>query len=275
MRKAITAITFFDMVFLLVLSISGSIGGVAGNIVYYFAFIIPGFLAVLYFKSAGNEEIKPTLLKLLPDRKTILSTLPLVAPFIGIVFLVSFLTSLLLNAFGFSDTTDVSGNIVSVVIRHAVIPAFLEEALFRFIPIMLLVSYSKKNALVIPSLMFAFVHCNLFQIPYALIAGFILSFIAIGTGSIFPCILIHFVNNVASIVFMRYAGVGNFNLIFFSVLALLIAVSIAVIILQRRKYKEFITEIKADKSNVEFTSPVLLFTAMTLVMGVAGLWMKL
>ena len=198
MKKAVMAITFFDMVFLLVLSAAGSIGGTFGEIAYYFAFIIPLFLAFLYVRKNTDEEARPEPLKILPDAKSVAYTLPAVAPFIAIVFLISFLTSLILTSLGFSDTTDVSGNILFVIIKHAMLPAVFEEAIFRFIPLMLLRPYSKKNALVISSLFFAVVHCNLFQIPYALIAGLLLSLTALATGSIFPCILIHFLNNVAS-----------------------------------------------------------------------------
>ncbi len=275
MKKAITAITFFDIVFIFLLSVSGSIDGALGDIMYYFAFIVPVFLAFLYLKGNKDEKSKPFMLKLLPRAKDLRYSLPLVAPFVLIVFAISFLTSLLLTKLGFFDTTDVSGNLFSVIVRHAVLPAFLEEALFRFVPLMLLIPYSKKNALAVSSVMFAAVHCNLFQIPYALIASFMLSLIALATGSIFPCVLIHFLNNLASIFFMRYSGISYFNLIFFLSLGALSAISLAFIVLKREKYKKIFTELKEDKCNVEFSLSTVMFVAMTLVIGVVNLWMSL
>ncbi len=275
MKKAITAITFFDIVFLLLLSASGSIDGIFGDIIYYFAFAAPLFIAFVYLKSNKDEEAKPVLLKVLPDGKALSYAAPLIAPFIVIVFIISFLTSLLLTKLGFSDTSDVSGNLFSVIVRHAVLPAFLEEALFRFVPLMLLIPYSKKNALAVSSIMFAAVHCSLFQIPYALIASFILSLLAIATGSIFPCILIHFLNNVASILFMRYTDTPYFDIIFFSSLAVLSAISLVLIVMRREKYKKIFLELKADKCNVEFTLSTVMFVGMSLIIGALNLWMSL
>lgn len=275
MKKCQTAITLFDTVFLLVLSISGSIGGVFGDVVYYFAFVIPIFLAFLYVKKSKDEEAQPVLLKVLPDGKSIGFSLPLIAPFIAIVFLISFLTSLILTSLGFSETTDVSGNLIAVIAKHALLPAFFEEALFRFVPLMLLIPYSRKNALFVSSIMFAAVHCSLFQIPYALFASFMLSFIAIATGSIFPSILIHLLNNLASIFYMRYSEVEQFKLIFLISLAVLSVISLVFVVLRREKYKEAFLEIKNDKCNVEFTLSATMFVAMTLVIGALNLWMSL
>ena len=214
-------------------------------------------------------------LKLLPNVKSFSYALPLIAPFIAIVFVISFLTSLLLNSLGFSDMTDVSGNILYVITKHALLPAIFEEAVFRFIPIMLLLPYSKKNALVISSLLFAAVHCNLFQIPYALAASFLLSLIAISTGSIAPCIVIHFLNNIASILFMRFSSVPYFHVFFLSGLILLTFISVAFIIIKREKYNQIFIELKKDKCNVEFTLSLALFISMTLIIGVMNLWTSL
>ena len=275
MKKAITAITFIDIVFLLLLSVSGNVKGIFGDIIYYFAFAVPVLLAFIYLKRNEDDEAKPVLLRILPDKRSLKYALPLIAPFILIVFIVSFLTSLLLTKLGFSEATDVSGNLFTVIVKHALLPSFFEEALFRFVPLMLLIPYSKKNALALSSVMFAAVHCSLFQIPYALIASFILSLLALATGSIFPCILIHFLNNLASIIFLRYSAAPNFSLIFFLSLALLSSISLAVIVIKRDRYKSILNEIKEDKCNIEFTPATVMFVAMTLVIGVINLWTRL
>ena len=275
MKKAITAITFLDVVFLLLLSVSGSIAGAVGDVLYYFAFALPVLLGVVYSRRNKDEEAEPVLLKVLPDRKSVGYALPIIVPFICVVLLISFLTSLILTKLGFSETTDVSGNLFGVIVKHAVLPAFFEAALFRFIPLMLLIPYSKKNALAVSSVMFAAVHCSLFQIPYALMASFVLSLTALATGSVFPCIIIHFLNNVASIFFMRYSGIPYFNLIFFLSLGVVCAVSVAIIVLKRDKYKKIFQELKEDKCNVEFTPSTIMFVAMTLVIGALNLWQSL
>jgi len=133
----------------------------------------------------------------------------------------------------------------------------------------------QKNALVISALLFASVHCNLFQIPYALFAGFVLSWIALATGSIIPCIILHFLNNVVSIVFMRYASLPHFYLIFFLTMGILALISAFFIFIGRKKYRESLYDIKADKCKVEFTLSTVMFVAMTLIIGVFNLWIQL
>ena len=274
MKKAMTAICCFDIVFLFLLSLAGSIDGIFGDIIYYLAFIVPIFLAFIYLRSNKSEEA-PILLKVLPDGKSLKFALPLIAPFIFIIMSVSFLTALLLTKLGFSDTTDLSGNIFAVIIKHALLPAFFEEALFRFVPLMLLIPYSKKNALALSSVMFAAVHCSLFQIPYALLASFMLSLLALATGSIFPCILVHFLNNLVSIIFTRYSSVSGFYLVFFLILSTLSVISVALIVFQRRKYAAVFYELKEDKCHVEFPLSTVMFVAMALVIGVLNLWTSL
>ena len=275
MKKAMTAICCFDIVFLFLLSLAGSIDGIFGDIIYYLAFIVPIFLAFIYLRSNKSEDSAPTLLKVLPDGKSLKFTLPLIAPFIFIIMSVSFLIALLLTKLGFSDTTDLSGNIFAVTIKHALLPAFFEEALFRFVPLMLLIPYSKKNALALSSVMFAAVHCSLFQIPYALLASFMLSLLALATGSIFPCILVHFLNNLVSIIFTRYSSVSGFYLVFFLILSTLSVISVALIVFRRRKYAQVFYELQEDKCHVEFTLSTVMFVAMALVIGVLNLWTSL
>lgn len=273
MKKAVLAITFFDMLFLVILSVAGMIGGTVGGALYYFAFLIPLCFAFAYVKSTRNDDIKPQLVKLLPDKKSISYTLPIIAPFIAAVFLISFVTSWLLGLLGYSDTTDVSGNLFLVILKHALLPAFFEEALFRLVPIMLLFPYSKKNAVIVSSVFFACIHCNLFQIPYALAAGIVLAFVTVSTESIVPAFILHFLNNLASIVFMRNGGNTQFSVIFFISLLILVLVSLVFIFVKRNSYLSIFNELKTDKCNLEFGASGVLLVAMTLIVGAFNLWM--
>jgi len=85
MKKAVIAITLFDMVFILILSIAGTVGGMFGDIAYYFAFIIPLLLAFLYVKKNRNEETRPEAMRLSVNGKSLIFTLPVIAPFIAVI----------------------------------------------------------------------------------------------------------------------------------------------------------------------------------------------
>lgn len=273
MKKAISAVTFFNLVFILVLSLSGSIKGWCGDVLYYLAYLIPVCFSFLYIKKWEKDEIKPQPPGLLPDGKSVVYALPFVFPFILIVALISLLSSIILGALGYTDSVDVSGNIITVIFRHAVLPAFFEEAVFRFIPIALIAPYSKKSALFISSIFFAVAHCNLFQIPYALFAGLVLAYITLASGNIIPAIILHLLNNISSIILMRNMSEG-FNFVFFLVLFALCAVSLVFIIIKREKYGKLLKEILADKRAVELTMAGLLFTFAMLFIGVLNLWTK-
>lgn len=194
-----------DLLFLFLLLLSGATDGAIGDVIYYLAFLVP-ILIGFYFICAPedkNEATENTLKAALSDfkiskRGAILS-LPIVFPAISVILLLSYLTSLVLGIFGYENDVAFDMPFLSAVISHALVPAVLEELLFRFVPIKLL-KEERKSALVLSSLMFAFAHANLFQIPYALAAGIIFAFLYIMTGSILSSILLHFLNNLISLI---------------------------------------------------------------------------
>ncbi len=268
MQGALNLLTVLYMLFILTLSLSGTAAGALGTALYYIAFILP-VLAAFIAKGIKSKSISPK--SLLPNKKTLSYTLPFAAPFLAAVMLISFLTSLLLGALGFSDSMDVSGNFFIAVLRHALLPALLEELLFRLLPMEILSGKSKKGALIISALFFALVHMNLFQIPYALAAGFVLSYIALVSGSVFPAILLHFINNLLSIVLMRNPeSYILLNTVYISV-AVLAAVSVAYLVIRRKKYLADAKEAFFDECKLEFTLPAVLFVLMTLAVSIFNL----
>ena len=110
--------------------------------------------------------------------------------------------------------------------------------LFRYIPLRLLLPYSRRSALLVSAIMFSLIHLNLFQIPYALFAGVALAFIVVLSGSILPAILLHALNNAISVFWMREPDVTPYAII--AALAVLSAVSFVFIIKRRDEYKSAI-----------------------------------
>ncbi len=92
------------------------------------------------------------------------------------------------------------------VISTAVVPALMEE--FGCRGIMFGIAEKKGGttfALLISSAIFGLIHGNFMQIPFAFLVGLVLGVIRIKTGSLWVAILIHGVNNFASVV-VDYAG---------------------------------------------------------------------
>ncbi len=268
MKRSQDILSVSYIIFLLFLSLSGSLPGVFGTIFYYLSFILPiSFVLIL----KRDDDLIPKCKALLIPKGTLKFTLPFIAPTIGMVFLISLFTSFVLGLFGFKDELILSGNIFKMIAEHAFLPALLEELLFRFLPIILLLQYSEKNTIFISSLFFSLIHCNLFQIPYALFAGLTLSFLSVMSGSIIPAFIIHFLNNTASVFFVIYNENKIFQVIYIAVLIILSLISIIYLFINRSFYMDKLKTIFKDKSKLEFTLSAFLLILLTLILSVYNL----
>ena len=95
----------------------------------------------------------------------------------------------------------------------AVIPALVEEFAFRGVVLGALRKFGDIPAIIISSLLFAFIHGNFVQIPFAFIMGLGLAIAVVVTKSIWSAIIIHFINNSLS-VFSNYFSENSIVLIF-------------------------------------------------------------
>lgn len=106
---------------------------------------------------------------------------------------------LLPTAPDFSAPTAVETGIV-YFINSAVFPAIAEEIVFRGIMMQSLRRFGDAFALLISSILFGAVHGNFIQAPNALLAGLVIGYFVLRTGSLWTGILIHFVNNTLAII---------------------------------------------------------------------------
>ena len=268
MQKALKYVTFLDLLFILFMSLSGFLGGIFGSIVYYLAFAVPVVSAFVLKKVTGAKFSAPGI-KISPQNLGL--TLLLAAPLIAVIFLISWLTSLILSAVGSTNTTDVSGDIFKIIFTHAILTAILEEALFRYVPIALIAPHSKKYAVIFSALFFAFAHCNLYQIPYAFAAGVAFAVIDIAMDSIVPSLLLHFLNNLISIFWLRGMGNGGFAALYAITLSALAVLSLIPIFFLRSRYRKKLASIAEQKEKVQFSYEPLLFFATTLFVAVLSL----
>ena len=86
------------------------------------------------------------------------------------------------------------------VLGIAVVPALIEETVIRGIIMQPLRKYGDKYAIIASALLFAVMHGNMVQIPYTVIGGLLLGYLAVTTGSLWPSIVLHFVNNLYSVI---------------------------------------------------------------------------
>ena len=268
MRRALTHIALFDLIFIFILSLSSLFGGAVGETVYYLAFLIPMLFAYLLRKNAGCS-VRP--LKFSLSGKNTALTLGVLFPTVALIFAISWLTSIVLSFIGEGSVSDVSGNIAAVILKHALLTAILEEILFRYIPLSYISPISKRGAVLFSALFFALVHCNLFQLPYAFFAGVVFALLDIAFDSILPSLVLHFSNNLISIFWIRGSSDGKFVIVYISLLFGLALISAVCVFLMRKDYKKSLTPIFQDKTKFGFPIEVLLFTVMALVIAITNL----
>lgn len=174
------------------------------NILYYLVIVgLPFLAACLYLKEEGE-----------------LKELPLGAPVSGAVFWLlvsaglmaciagsyasSMLGSMVENIFGvrFNMPQDdirlnTGANIFLTIVQTALLPALIEEFSVRGVVLQPLRRYGDWFAVLMSSVVFAMMHGNMVQIPFAFIAGIAIGYAVLVTGSLWTGVLIHFLNNLA------------------------------------------------------------------------------
>ena len=121
----------------------------------------------------------------------------------------NFVTDVFVNfmdSFGFELTSpefempdDIFSRCVYAV-AVAVVPALVEEFAFRGAVMQPLRKYGDGFAIVVSSVVFAVLHGNLIQAPFALISGIGMGYAVCVTNSIWTGVIIHFLNNFYSVV---------------------------------------------------------------------------
>lgn len=116
--------------------------------------------------------------------------------------------------------------IILTFIVYTALPALAEEFLVRGVLMGVLRPLGDGFAIVASAAVFGIMHGNLMQAPSAFAAGLLFGFVAVKTGSLWPGIIGHFINNLVSTA-IQYTGqlygetaqLGLNNAMFFIMLA--------------------------------------------------------
>lgn len=87
----------------------------------------------------------------------------------------------------------------------ALLPALLEEMIYRGYILRTLRPYGNGLAVVVSSVFFSLMHGNLRQIPFAFMVGLVLGYLYVSTDNIWLPIAVHFSNNAISVL-MEYVA---------------------------------------------------------------------
>jgi uncharacterized protein len=106
------------------------------------------------------------------------------------------------------ETIIVNKYIVVSVLFVGIIPAFVEEMLFRGIILNgFRENYSIRKAIILSSLFFGIIHLNPWQFVTAFIIGIVSAWICIKTESIILSIYIHLFNNMVTVLAMKFMDI--------------------------------------------------------------------
>lgn len=188
-----------------------------------------------------------------------------------------------LSAPDYSPPTDIAGRII-YAISISVVPALAEEFAVRGVVLQPLRRYGDRFAILASALLFAIMHGNLIQAPFALIAGIGLGYAVCITNSIWTGVLIHFCNNLYSVIIeFLSADIGNdaeFNRVYIVMTIALYAVSIAgsvlfVIIKKQRKLMPSFTAVTEKEKMKAFILTLPMIIALLMMISITSNYVKL
>ena len=139
------------------------------------------------------------------------------------------------------------------VVAIAVTPAFAEEFAFRGILMGSLRKYGNSFAIIVSAVMFGAMHGNIIQIPFAFILGLIFAYIDCKANSIIPSIIIHFINNLYSVIMdilqsQNIVTTRSFYIIYYSIFTAMLVFGVLAFLYIMKKDKNFLSI--SDTSNV-------------------------
>lgn len=257
--------------------------------IYSITFVLPGILYCIIKKVDFNrcfpfKKIKFSLLCMLV---VIGLTLSLVSNYAS-----DMLTSVLkgigiensINAeISATNAKEIFLNYISI----ALLPAFMEEFVFRGIILGSLRKFSDTFAIVASALLFGLMHSNFVQIPFAFCGGLIFGYLAVATNSLLPSMIVHFLNNAISVTIQILEQNGNLsenilNIIVSGTFIILCILSLIFIYRIFKNHKELV-DIKdktgvisfKEKNSVFCKSPaIIIFTCFCLLEAILILFLS-
>ncbi len=179
------------------------VGEIASILAYLFGFLLPAFLLRSMLKK--SKDYRPMGVSWHLPRITPLLIVGAIALNFAAAYFNSILVSLLLpeqlpDLLIFAGETDELYEILLLFISTAIVPAIVEEILFRGVILNALLPFGGTVAVFGSAFLFALMHGNVLQFFYTALMGIILGYVYVRTRSIWCGVLIHFFNNALSVV---------------------------------------------------------------------------
>ena len=231
MKANVRYISFANLIFLLLLIGAGATSGAVSEIAYICAYALPCVFVFWLCKGCFKSPLDDFKLK-----KEGASVAALAAPTVALTIGLAALTSFIMESAG-AETEKISTepHFVYSLVTLALVPALLEELLFRYLPMKLLLPNSPRTCILLSAVMFSAAHMSVQSFVYAFFAGVAFMTLNVISKSMLPSLIIHFINNVLSVALAYFGDGSGFKIGFFVTFGLLLCGSLVMIILKRRE----------------------------------------
>lgn len=176
-------------------------------------FLLPVFLLKTLSKSRTKEVFQFSCYKKTSFKVLFAAVLLGIIVFFINVYVANFFNNII-GIFGYkhaSSSSDVPATWLSFFVElfcTALLPAVCEETLNRGIFLNGHSMFGMRKSVLLSGLMFGLLHMNIEQFFYATLIGFLLGYLCWWCGSIYPGMIVHFMNNALSVFFSFSARRG-------------------------------------------------------------------
>lgn len=175
------------------------------------ALILSGVLPACLF--IGRHGTLTRVLDLKPPKREHLRYLLFLPLFVVSVSILASVLTKIADLLGFENALALPSDPVRLLLLAVLLPALVEELLCRYLCLAPFASDRPTAAVWVSAILFAFLHTNPVQIPYALFAGLLLGALAVLTRTLWIPILFHLTNNLVSVLFFLLGDGVSANLL--------------------------------------------------------------
>ena len=237
------------------------------NAIHYAALLfLPLF--VLWKKRTERTSFTPLYP---PTKQKMRAVWPLLPWILLLTVLAAYLSSLVTRAIGIEPSPIAETSIPLALLRHALLPAILEELFFRYLPLLLLGRERPRTLVLTSSLFFALAHLSLYQLPYALLAGVLYMAVVLYTESVWVSMLLHFANNALSVFLMLSGEEVLLWILLPAICVPLLVISLYFLIAKRKEYGKMLCDLFArgeriflEKSTIACSILLFLLTILSI-----------
>ena len=261
MKRSMTAVSALLLMQTMLSLFFSGFSGILRELSVVLAYLLPLLLlATPFFRSCEkNDEIGFSV-------KNALRFMPIFPFFLTCVIIISLVTSILSGLVGYEPSPVIPADRIFLsVFGDMLIPAICEELLCRYAVLKLLSPYGKGGAVFVSAFLFAFMHANFYQMPYAFFAGLMLASLTLASKSMVVPIIFHVLNNLVSVALFYLPQ----SLDMYICLALIALLPISFILaLRRGVYSECVKNLSDGSASAMLLSAVgspLIFYALLML----------